>query len=57
MPIGYNCEFANFEACVRAQRATGHSEEEARRICGQIQAETEAKCARETTMPPMRRHG
>ncbi|HET9063687.1 MAG TPA: hypothetical protein VFO62_10400 [Candidatus Binatia bacterium] len=45
MPIGYSCEFPTFEACVRAQRSQGHTEEEARRICGRIQAETKAKCS------------
>lgn len=55
VPIGYNCEFANFEACVRAQRAQGYTEEEARRICGRIQAETEAKCARGPAVDVRRR--
>lgn len=55
MPIGYSCEFPDFEACVRAQRAAGHSEEEARRICGRIQADTEAKCARQPVLPASQR--
>lgn len=44
MPIGYNCEFPSFAECIQAHRAKGYTEEEARRICGQLQAETEAKC-------------
>lgn len=33
--------FADFEACVDAQRAKGASDEDARKICGALQAETE----------------
>ncbi len=37
--------FENFDACVLAMKAKGHSEEEARRMCGKIQADAEKKMA------------
>lgn len=46
MPIGYDCEFASFDACVTSQQAKGHSLEQAKRICGAIQRDTEASCAK-----------
>lgn len=41
--------FENFGACVAAQRANGHDEESARRICGALQARVE-KAADEATV-------
>jgi hypothetical protein len=35
--------FANFQACIDAAKAKGASDEEARKICGALQAESEAK--------------
>lgn len=54
MPFGHDCEFATFADCVQAQRAKGHTEDEARRICGRLQADTEAKCAQQLYMPRSR---
>jgi hypothetical protein len=47
MPFGHNCEYPTFNACMKDQQAKGHSEAEARRICGQLQADTEEKCKRD----------
>jgi 2,3-bisphosphoglycerate-independent phosphoglycerate mutase len=46
MPFGNDCEYATFDACVRDQRTKGHNTEEAERICGALQRDTEEKCQR-----------
>jgi hypothetical protein len=38
--------FANFEECVKAQTKKGHSEESARKICGEIKKRVEGAAAR-----------
>ncbi len=47
MPFGNDCEYATFDACVRDQRTKGHNREEADRICGVLQRDTEEKCNRD----------
>ena len=44
MPFGYNCEYPDFDACVKAQMKAGHNKISAQKICGSIKNKTEEKC-------------
>lgn len=44
MPLGHDCEYPDFDACVRDQMSRGHSRKQAEKICGSLQEETEEKC-------------
>lgn len=49
MPFGYNCEYETFEECLADQVQRGHSADEARRICGALQRDTEEECRRQSS--------
>ena len=46
MPFGYDCEFTSFDACVAKQMEDGKTREEAEKICGALQRDTEEECAK-----------
>lgn len=46
MPFGNSCEFKNFDACVTTIMGSGKTREAASAICGALQRDTKARCAR-----------